>query len=163
MTSLILPLTASLTLGLATAAVAAESTTQLPMRQGNAATFYIEAGVGDLGIMEFMVDTGSGYMTINEATLAKLQQTGQAEYRRDLRGVLANGTEIQVPVYRLAQLSLGGCLLSDVEAAVFPGKTRQILGLNALRQAGAFTFSFDPPQLQLSDCRQPSTLAAAQE
>jgi hypothetical protein len=39
-----------------------------------------------------------------------------------------------------------------VEAAVFPGKTRQILGLSALKKAAPFIFSMDPPNLVLSNC-----------
>ena len=100
-----------------------------------------------------MVDTGSGYMTINEETLAALQSLEQASYLRSMQGILANGTEIKVPVYQLANLNIGGgCQLQNIEAAVFPGKTRQILGLNALKKAGPFIFSFEPPQLVLSNC-----------
>jgi len=39
-----------------------------------------------------------------------------------------------------------------VEAVVFPGKTRQILGLSALRQAAPLIFSLNPPKLVLSNC-----------
>jgi len=151
---LVIALVLSLTAG-------AAETTNVPMRQGGATTFYIEASVGDLAAQDFMVDTGSGYMTINEITLAELQQHNQAHYQGDLRGVLANGSEILVPLYRVSQLAIGGCLLQNVDAAVFPGKTRQILGLNALRQAGTFTFSFNPPQLQLGNCPQAQLLADA--
>lgn len=136
--------------------------TLIPMTAGSATTFYVKATAGDLGEMDFMVDTGSGYTTINEATLAKLQHIEQAEYLFDLRGILANGDEMVVPVYRLSHFNIGGgCLLQDVEAAVFPGKTRQILGLSALRQAGPFIFSFDPPNLALSNCRSSDLLANA--
>lgn len=142
-----------LALALAIHAMANDFSTNIPMRNGGAATFYITAQAGELKEMEFMVDTGSGYMTINEETLNALQNAEQAEYKRMLQGVLANGTEVTVPVYQLKQFNIGGgCLLKDVEAAVFPGKTRQIIGLNALKQAGPFIFSFDPPNLILSNC-----------
>lgn len=145
--------TALLALTLALNAFATEFNTQVPMRNGGAATFYISAQAGDLQEMDFMVDTGSGYMTINEETLHALQKAEQAQFKRMLQGVLANGSEITVPVYQLKQFNIGGgCLLKDVEAAVFPGKTRQIIGLNALKQAGPFIFSFDPPNLILSNC-----------
>lgn len=111
-----------------------------------------------------MVDTGSGYTTINEVTLEELKRTKQAEYLRDLIGILANGAKMVVPVYRLASLNIGGgCHLSNIEAAVFPGKTRQILGLSALKQAGPFIFSFEPPRLMLSNCVNPALLASAPE
>jgi len=153
--------TAGLSLCLSCHSPAAESTASIPMRLGDAATFYIQAAVGDLQKMDFMVDTGSGYMTINQATLVALQRTGQAQYQRKLRAVLANGTEVQVPVYRLTQLALGDCRLNNVEAAVLPGTDRQIIGLNALQQADSFTFSFNPPQLQMTNCPQAKLLADA--
>lgn len=150
---------ALLALSLAVNAMASDFNTNVPMRNGGAATFYITAQAGDLKEMDFMVDTGSGYMTINEETLHALQSAEQAEYKRMLQGVLANGTEVTVPVYQLKQLNIGGgCLLKNVEAAVFPGKTRQIIGLNALKQAGPFIFSFDPPNLILSNCSNNETL-----
>lgn len=118
---------------------------------------------------EFMVDTGSSYMTINESTLAELRTVGNPRYQRDLKGVLANGAEMQVPVYKISDVLIGeNCLLEEVEVAVFPGKTRQILGLSALLKTAPFTFSTEPPQLQLSNCNltkvaasnQPTQLAA---
>jgi hypothetical protein len=70
-----------------------------------------------------------------------------------MRGRLANGSEIDVPVYAIEALSVGGgCWLRDVEAAVFPGSTRAILGLNALQRTAPFIFSFEPPRLVLSNC-----------
>ncbi len=156
-------LSGALALALSLVASAAEFSTSVPMRHGGATTFYIQATIGDLDVEDFMVDTGSGYMTINEISLAELQQHDQALYQRDLLGVLANGSEMRVPLYRLSQVVIGNCLLKNVDAAVFPGNTRQILGLNALKRAGAFTFTFDPPQLELSDCPQPDLLATAAE
>jgi predicted aspartyl protease len=110
--------------------------------------------IGGYGTVELMVDTGSGYMTINEETLAVLQRRDAATYVKQLRGVLADGSELTVPVYRIARIRLGPeCWLADVEAAVFPRDSRQILGLSALRRAAPFIFSVDPPALTLSRCR----------
>lgn len=135
------------------AAVAAEFDSHIPMRDKGAATYYVDGEIHGVGPVDFMVDTGSGYMTINEETLALLRESGDAIYLRDLSGMLADGTTTTVPVYRIAQIRIGvACTLRDIEAAVFPGKTRQILGLSALRQAAPFIFSMDPPQLVLSNC-----------
>ena len=130
----------------------------IPMYDKGANTFYINGNIQGLGVTEFMVDTGSGYMTINQNTLDILQEKGEATYVKELTGILANGERKIYPVYRLASIRLGeNCVLHDVEAAVFPGNTRHILGLNALKKAGDFTFSFNPPQLRLSDCSKTST------
>lgn len=123
------------------------------MQAKGANTYYIKGNIRGLGSTEFMVDTGSGYVTINEHTLAILKNKGEAIYVKDLMGVLADGQRKVFPVYRIASIRLGSdCELRDVEAAVFPGRTRQILGLSGLKKTGAFTFSFDPPQLTLSTC-----------
>jgi len=125
----------------------------IPMTEKSAETFYIQGAIQGLGNVEFLVDTGSSYVTINEHTLAMLKQQGEASYVKDLTGILANGQRKRVSVYRIGTIQLGGkCELYNVEAAVFPGRTRHILGLSGLRKAGAFTFSFEPPQLMLAEC-----------
>lgn len=125
----------------------------VPLHEKGAATYYVNGHIDGFGNTEFMVDTGSGFTTINEHTLSILKAEGKAEYSRKLRGILADGSEKVVAVYRISSLSLGEkCILHDIEAAIFPGKTRQILGLNALRKTGEFTFSFEPPALSLSQC-----------
>lgn len=124
----------------------------VPMHDKGLATYYVHAQVADLGMSEFMVDTGSGYLTINEQTLIALQERQQARYVKQLRAILANGTELIIPVYAINQLRIGSCTIRNVEAAVFPARTRQILGLSALNKAAPFTFSVDPPELVLSNC-----------
>ncbi|MBK1632581.1 hypothetical protein CKO31_17900 [Thiohalocapsa halophila] len=126
---------------------------RIDMQQKSAATFYVSGEIHGYGPLELMVDTGSGYMTINEETLAVLQHRNAARYVKQLRGVLADGSELTVPVYAIARMRIGTqCWLEDVEAAVFPGSARQILGLSALRRAAPFIFSVDPPALLLSRC-----------
>lgn len=140
-------------LSISTALFASEPVVPIPMQAKGAATYYIKGNIRGLGSTEFMVDTGSGYVTINEHTLAILKGKGEAIYVKDLMGILADGQRKVFPVYRIASIRLGDdCELRNVEAAVFPGRTRQILGLSGLKQAGAFTFSFDPPQLTLANC-----------
>ena len=143
-------------------AAAGEFDTRVAMRANSATTFYVQGEIAGLGSVDLMVDTGSGYMTINEEMLAALQNTGRIRYVKQLRGRLANGTEMDVPVYAIEAVSIGnGCWLKDVEAAVFPGNTRAILGLNALQRAAPFIFSFEPPQLVLSHCAAAVTASAS--
>lgn len=124
----------------------------VPMHDKGMATYYVNAQIADLGVSEFMVDTGSGYLTINEKTLNALQERKQARYVKELRAILANGSEIVIPVYAINELRIGTCTIRNVEAAVFPARTRQILGLSALNKAAPFTFSVDPPELVLRNC-----------
>jgi predicted aspartyl protease len=133
--------------------LANEPTARVAMQEKAAATFYVSAQLGGSGLTEFLVDTGAGYTTINEETLAALTREGGARYLRQLAGTLADGSQRIVPVYAVNRMNIGGnCWLNDVEVAVFPGRSRQLLGLSALRRAAPFTFSVDPPTLELSHC-----------
>jgi len=129
----------------------------VPIHEKGASTFYINGKLGNLAYTDFMVDTGSGYLVINQESLAQLRDSGQADYMRDIKGIMANGEELLVPVWRISSLTINDqCILYDVDAAVFPGQTRQILGLTALKKAAPFIVSFDPPQIVLSHCAQDS-------
>ena len=128
-------------------------TTSVSMQSHGAATFYVKGEILGAGSTDMMVDTGSGYSTINEHTLKMLKKSGNARYKKDLVGILANGNKMRVEVYTLSAINIGGhCWLRDVDAAVFPGKTRQILGLSALSKTSPFMFSMSPPELSLSNC-----------
>lgn len=135
------------------AAQAARFDQEIPVRIAPTSTFYVGGYMEGFGETDFMIDTGSSYTTINEVSLEALQAQGKAIYVRDLTGSLADGSKITVPIYRITSLSIGGeCQLNNVEAAVFPGKTRHILGLSALNRAAPFAFSVEPPSLLLSHC-----------
>ncbi|MDX1694103.1 MAG: retropepsin-like aspartic protease [Ketobacteraceae bacterium] len=116
--------------------------------------FYLSAKMGVKANVELMLDTGSGYLAINEALLDELKDGGMATYQRSIRARLANGSVKKVPVYRISQLTLGkGCIIHNVDAAVLRGKTRNILGLNVLKQMESFSVSFNPPRLVLNGCQ----------
>jgi predicted aspartyl protease len=125
----------------------------IPMNQKQMATYYVDVSLAGHDRLEFMVDTGAGYTTINEDTLALLLQVDNAVYLGQLTGVMADGSEQRLPLYRIKRLVVGkDCVLSNIEAAVFPRNTRMLLGLSALEKAAPFVFSTDPPRLSLSHC-----------
>ncbi len=141
-------------LGLLLAGVAlADAYRTIPMNQKRLATYYVQASMAGSGAVEFMVDTGAGYTTINERTLEKLVEAENAVYIGELTGVMADGSEHRLPLYRIKRLVLGDdCVIHDVDAAVFPHDTRMLLGLSALEKAAPFVFSTNPPRLSLSNC-----------
>ncbi|VAW80636.1 hypothetical protein MNBD_GAMMA14-1502 [hydrothermal vent metagenome] len=133
--------------------VLADSYRIIPMNQKHLATYYVQANMLGSGDVEFMVDTGAGYTTINEHILKQLVDADNATHVGELTGVMADGRELQLPLYRIKRLVLGeDCVLYDVDAAVFPQKTRMLLGLSALEKAAPFIFSTNPPRLSLSNC-----------
>jgi len=126
---------------------------KIPLYDKGAATFYVNGRVNEGEETEFMVDTGSGYSTINAQMFEALSGSGKATYIKSVIGVMADGSEISMPIYRISSLNIGGdCVIRDIEIAVLPGKTRPILGLSALKKAALFSFFFDPPALSLSNC-----------
>lgn len=141
------------------AAQAARFDQQIPMRTTKASTFYVGGYLDGYGAVDMMVDTGSSYTTINEAALGVLLKNRAVTYVKDLAGIMADGTRKIVPIYRIANMSIGNaCSLHNVEAAVFPGHTRYILGLSALKLAAPFAFSLEPPTLVLSNCADSAAL-----
>jgi predicted aspartyl protease len=133
--------------------VLADSYRIIPMNQKHLATYSVQASMLGSGDVEFMVDTGAGYTTINEYTLKQLVDVGNATHVGELTGVMADGRELRLPLYRIKRLVLGeDCVLNDVDAAVFPQETRMLLGLSALKKAAPFVFSTNPPRLSLSNC-----------
>ncbi|WP_303909004.1 retropepsin-like aspartic protease family protein [Thiohalomonas denitrificans] len=131
-----------------------EFATAVPLHDKGVSTYYVEGKINGLGDVEFLVDTGAGHTTINEETLAVLMERELASYSRELSGILADGSRMRVPVYHITSIELGGCQFQNIEAAVFPGRTRFLLGMNALKQAAPFAIVTEPePQLALSNCR----------
>jgi predicted aspartyl protease len=133
--------------------VAAGVDATVPMHEKGAATYYVSVSINDKISSDFLVDTGSGYVTINSEILGQLMREQGAVLVKKIAAVMADGSETVVPVYRLASLKLGNsCIIRDVEAAVLPGATRNILGLSALKKAAPFTLSTTPPALALTNC-----------
>ncbi len=150
-----LPVTVSavFVLTLVSSGFAEDFGTFIPMHEKGTATYYVTTEISGLGAVDVMVDTGSSYATINEETLDQLIQNDRAHYVHNFVGILADGRRTLVPVYSIPSINIDGqCALENIEVAVFPGKTRQLLGLSALRQASPFIFSVNPPQLVLSNC-----------
>jgi predicted aspartyl protease len=140
-------------LNTASMARASDFDSPIPLFQTGSKTFYVKGKMsGDMST-NFMVDTGSGYVTINKKTLLMYKSKGQAKYTRKLLAVMADGSEKEVSVYMLSSLQLsGGCVIRDVEAAVFPGADRNILGLSALLKVAPFAFNVSNSTLLLTNC-----------
>jgi len=147
-------LVAGISMLLVTAAVNGEGSQQsVGLKTIGTDTYYVEGQFEGVDATTLLVDTGSGYSTINQDTLSQLKQTGNAVYLKKVEGIMADGSRMVVPIYRISGVSLGGkCIIRNIEAAVFPAGSRQILGLSALRKVTPFVFSLDPPSLILSNC-----------
>lgn len=144
---------ATLITALAATAAVGEPMTAVPMYDKGFSTYYVAGRIDGYGAAEFLVDTGAAYVILTEDALKALKARGQARYLRELSGVLADGSQITVPVFLIRGIHIGGnCEIHDVEATVVPQANRLVLGLSALRKAAPFTVSLEPPSLALSDC-----------
>lgn len=116
-------------------------------------TYYVSAHIAGLGQVPMLVDTGAGFSALSQEVVSHLEGRGEAVFVKRFKGIMADGSQRTVPVYRVRWLRLGpGCGVRDIEAVVFPGATRQILGLSALRKLAPFSISLDPPSITLSHC-----------
>ena len=137
--------------------------TEVALRKHDAGTFYVDGALQGYGDLRMLVDTGSSYLVIGQAILDDLLKAGEARYSRQLEGIMADGSSRVIPVYRIAALRLGAsCWINDVEAAILPGQTRPILGMNVLSRLAPFTFSAEPAQLRVQQCGALAPAAAAQ-
>jgi hypothetical protein len=122
-------------------------------RNAELSTFYVHVDAGRQSLGSYLVDTGASHMTISRSNVDVLIDAGMAAFVRDVEGTTADGRTIHVPLYRLSEITLdGGCIIRDVEAAVLPGTSRELLGLSVLAKAAPFVFSMNPPQLELNNC-----------
>lgn len=132
----------------------------LPMHARDSGNYFV-TGVLSGGVeTELLVDTGSGYVALSKQTFSRVKDSPGTVFVRRIAGAMANGRVVEVPIYRVAALSLGeDCVLTDVEVAIFPGSSRDILGLNALRRVEPFAMQLSPPALLVSDCAAPIATA----
>ena len=119
----------------------------------DAGTYYVRGRLNDGPETEFLVDTGSSYVALTRKTFRSLKRSTDTVHLRDIEGTMAAGRSMRVAIYRLDALAIGDrCVLRNVEVAVMPGATRNILGLSALRQMQPLSLSLDPPRLRFARC-----------
>ena len=138
---------------LASTALAGQFATSVPMIKKDTGTYYVPVAFDGSPGSDLMVDTGSDYVTINQTTFDLLERHGKVDFVKQVSGTMADGSQTTVAIYRISQLNIGCCcIVDDVEAAVFQGTDRQILGLSALKKVAPFALSLDPAHLILSEC-----------
>jgi predicted aspartyl protease len=126
-------------------------TDTLPMARSDAGTFYLHGTIDDKVSTDFLLDTGSGYVSLTEKTFRQIKNETTTEFRRHIRAAMANGKIVAVPVYSVKRLALSSnCILEDIEVTVLANASRDILGLNAIFAMQPLTIQLDPPALNAS-------------
>ena len=145
--SALLPLCGALLL-LVPLSAAAGTVQHFPLAPVQAGTYYLKARLDRVVDTDMLLDTGSGYVSLSQATFARIKDDPGTVFLRHIQGVMADGKRRRVPVYSIAELQLSEtCVLRDVEVAVMRGASRDILGLSALRQIQPLTLQLEPPVL----------------
>mgnify|MGYP001801799174 CR=1 FL=1 len=135
---------------------------EIALERHEAGTFYVRGRLGEDLETELLRDTGSTYVALTKETLAAVRRQAEVVHVRDIEGTMAGGRTLRVPIYEVPLLELGAsCVLRNVEGAVIPGATRNILGLSALRHLQPLTLSLEPPRLTFSRCPGMQQTAAA--
>ncbi len=115
--------------------------------------YYVQGSISGSVQADFLVDTGSGFVSLTPDLFARVVRLPGTQYSREIHGAMANGKVQRVKMYRVKTLTLTEqCVLHDVEVVVMPGSSKNILGLSALRQVAPFALELNPPQLHLSNC-----------
>lgn len=141
----------------------ADTAISVPLQSGKALTYYVTGTIEGQAPMEFLVDTGSGYVVVSHTTIDSLKQGGDGTYIKSISGIMANGARQKVDIYRVSRLTIGCCcVVPDVEVAAMPGARRPILGLSALGRIASFTIATSPPRLSLTGCWEKPSSSVAQ-
>jgi predicted aspartyl protease len=126
----------------------------ITMKISNGGTNYVSATLADSVTANFLVDTGSGMLVVNQDTFKALKQkqNKDIQFSHEAAARLANGKLHRVDVYTVNQFRIGAhCEIGKVDVAVIK-KGNNILGMSALKKAAPFAVSIDPPTLLLSHC-----------
>lgn len=134
---------------------------RVALEPSSSGTMYVDATIANKITAKFLLDTGSGLITINKATFEQLKKSEDVEYSHKVAARLANGKLHQVKMYRVSSFKIGdACDLGSVDLAVMP-KGNNIVSINLLNRAAPFAMYTNPPTLALSGC-QTSLVAQAQ-
>lgn len=132
---------------------AGEFDTELLVRSTATGGYTVEVRMNEGAADEFLLDTGSAYVAVDQRTLQRLRGQDDLSLVKHVSALLADGSRRTVPIYNVKRITLGeACHLQDVEVAVMPSNSVPILGLSALKQLAPFAIYASPPMLRVSDC-----------
>lgn len=135
---------------------------RIPLAQQSSGALYIEGQVNDSVSADFLLDTGSGMVTVGRDLFSQIKRSGPVEKVGRVAARLANGRLQPVDLYLVQRFRLGEhCEIGPLEVAVMPGKGRNILGMSALSRAAPFAVHMAPPSLAISSCDIGAALADA--
>ena len=135
---------------------------KVPLTRATSGNLYVEGVLNDQVRSSFLVDTGSGLVTINQKLFDELAKTSHVERVGRMAARMANGRLQALDLFRVERFRIGEhCELGAVDVAVMSRDGANILGLNVLVRAAPFAMHVSPPTLALSACGLPAEFVAA--
>ncbi|MBU2978082.1 retroviral-like aspartic protease family protein [Alteromonas sp. C1M14] len=138
-------------MGVSNAYCADDVTHTFSLSRHSGGTLYVDITLEQGISAPFLVDTGSGLVTLNKKTFDALNRDDALVPVGEVAARMANGRIHAIKQYRLQSLRIGNsCELGPIDVAVLPNGSN-ILSINALLRAAPMTLSADA--LTLSGCR----------
>jgi predicted aspartyl protease len=106
----------------------------IPLAESEGGTFYLDGVVSGVD-SHMLFDTGSKYVVLGKDTFRLVKKTENITMLRTIHAIMANGRGAYYPVYQVAQLEFAeGCVFFNVEVVVMENNSRDILGLNVIKE-----------------------------
>lgn len=106
-------------------------------------TYTVPVSINDTIVLRFTIDSGASDVSIPADVVSTLVRAGTVN-REDFLGtqtyVLADGTEIPSPQFRIRNLRVGTLVLHDVVGSVAPPKGSLLLGQSFLSRLSSWSF-----------------------
>lgn len=112
--------------------------TEIPLEDENG-TFVVPVTINDTISLKFTIDSGASYVTIPSDVASTLVRAGTitaADYVGSDTFVLADGSEVPSPEFRMKSLKVGNLVLHDVVASITNEKGSLLLGQTFLSRLG---------------------------
>jgi predicted aspartyl protease len=117
-------------------------------------TLVVPISIDDGPPMDFVVDSGASTIAMPSASAAPLFRAGrlgQGNFRGRGMAVLANGSVVQVDVFNLKSVTVGGRTLSNVPISVYRGYGPNLLGQSFLRRFKSWSIDNGKRELVLTN------------
>lgn len=126
---------------------------EIPLTESEGGTFYLNSEI--VGVSSSMLfDTGSKYVVLGKDTFAIVKMTSQVKPLRTIHAIMANGRGAYYPVYQIDKISFSAdCEFYNVEVVVMQGSTKDILGLNVIKEMTPLVlYVYPDPFITTQEC-----------
>lgn len=118
------------------------------LSEGPSHTLFYNGYIGTQNL-KFLVDTGSAYTVISKKDFDKLDKS-LLIYEDKIAVRTAVGKIYKLPLYRVKELWLGLCRVTDIQVLIVRDQGTNLIGMETLKKLSPFSIYFEPPMLNVS-------------